>query len=93
MTIIYTLHQSDMGCASQIPIGREIYAFEKLTFEYPSKIKSSLSSKPLDLHWRTFDMTMTYMVPQTDMSFVSQFPTDRVIYAFEKMTFVYPWKI
>jgi hypothetical protein len=47
----------------------------------------ALSSKPLDLHWRDSDTTMTYTLPQSDISFFSQIATDREIYAFEKLSF------
>jgi hypothetical protein len=45
----------------------------------------SLSSKPLDIHWRDSDMKLTYTFPQRDISFVSQIPTDREIFAFSKI--------
>jgi hypothetical protein len=82
-----------MSFVSQIPTDRQIYAFEKLTFEWPRKIKMSLSCKPLYIHCRVSDMKLTYTWPHTDMSFVSQIPTDREIYAFEKLSFEYLWKI
>jgi hypothetical protein len=91
--LTYTWPHTDMSFVSQIPADREIYAFEKLSSEYLWKIKMSLFSKPLDLHWRDSDMTMTYTLPQSDIRFVSRIPTDREIYAFEKLSFENPWKI
>jgi hypothetical protein len=53
----------------------------------------SLSCKLLDIHWRDSDMKLTYTWPNSDMSVVYQIPADREIYAFEKLSFEYPWKI
>jgi hypothetical protein len=55
----------------------------KIEFRKTLKIKISLYSKPLYLHLRDSDKTMTYTLPQSDISFISQIPTDREIYAFE----------
>jgi hypothetical protein len=87
MTMTYMFPQTVMSFVSQFSTDREIYAIEKITFEYPWKMKSSLSCKPFDLLWRDFAMTMIYTLPQIDMSCVSQIPTDREIYAFEKFNF------
>jgi hypothetical protein len=53
----------------------------------------SLSCKPLDIHWRDSDMKLTYTWPHSDMSFATQIPADRKIYAFEKLSFEYPEKL
>jgi hypothetical protein len=66
--LTYTWPHTDMSFVSQIPTEREIYAFEKLSFEYPWKIKMSLSRKPLNIHWRLSDMKLTYKCPHTIMS-------------------------
>jgi hypothetical protein len=76
-----------MSFVSQIPTDREIYAFEELSFEYPWIIEMFLTSKHLYIHRRDSDMKLTYKWPHTDMSFISQIPRDREIWAFDKLAY------
>jgi hypothetical protein len=76
-----------MSVVSQIPADREIYVFEKLSLEYSWKIKKTIYCKHLGIHWRDSGLTMKYNLPESDISFNSQIPTDREICAFESLNF------
>lgn len=74
MTLTRSWTQTNMSMVTQIPTVRQIYAFEKIAFEWASKVQMPLSGKPVDGYCLDLDMMLACRCPQTDISMVKLLP-------------------